>query len=120
MGGLSAQKWICTYLEHIYRYLRLSVIRRCPTLPQFMQLHAEQPFRTQIMNSFKKNRRNTKLETNDVHFSLKELLEHFAEIRGISFAPKPHKILDGLQIYSFGTTNMVIDVPKQVLRVQVK
>lgn len=50
--------------------------------------------------------------------TLKEVVEAFAEDNDVQFMPKPGRTHEGLQVYSFGAVNVVIDTAKQNILAQ--
>lgn len=48
-----------------------------------------------------------------LQFSLKEVIETYAQEHDIQFFPKVGHTYDGLQVYGFGTVNIYLDSAKQ-------
>ena len=51
--------------------------------------------------------------------SLRDAVEAFASEHDVTFAPKPGRIVEGLQAYAFGSITVTIDSAKQMLLAQV-
>ena len=52
--------------------------------------------------------------------SLRDAVEAFASEHDVTFAPKPGRIVEGLQAYAFGSITVTIDSAKQMLLAQVE
>ena len=52
--------------------------------------------------------------------SLRDAVDAFASEHYVTFAPKPGRIVEGLQAYAFGSITVTIDSAKQMLLAQVE
>lgn len=50
--------------------------------------------------------------------TLKEVVEVFAQDNDVQFMPKPGRTYEGLQVYSFGAVNVVVDTAKESILAQ--
>ncbi|KAJ9505867.1 hypothetical protein QJQ45_027951 [Haematococcus lacustris] len=48
--------------------------------------------------------------------TLKEMVQHYAEQHSIQFLPRPGRVQDGMQVYAFGSTSVVLDNTQNVIR----
>ena len=51
-------------------------------------------------------------------FTLRDMVQSFAEEKNVSFAPKPNRMHDGLQVYGFGGVSVVLDQAQNSIRGQ--
>ena len=51
-------------------------------------------------------------------FTLRDMVQSFAEEKNISFVPKPKRMHEGLQVYSFGGVSVVLDIAQNGIRGQ--
>ncbi|GMH41867.1 hypothetical protein BSKO_09777 [Bryopsis sp. KO-2023] len=53
------------------------------------------------------------------NYSLRELVQHFAEENNVEFMPKAGRQHDGLQVYGFGQVNCILENIQNVVRAQI-
>eukprot|EP00271_Cylindrocystis_brebissonii_P018176 TRINITY_DN5039_c0_g2_i1.p1 TRINITY_DN5039_c0_g2~~TRINITY_DN5039_c0_g2_i1.p1 ORF type:complete len:915 (+),score=193.00 TRINITY_DN5039_c0_g2_i1:331-3075(+) len=58
------------------------------------------------------------LPSMEVDMNLKEEVEEFAQQNDVQFVPKPGRMHEGLQVYSFGAVSVCVDTAKMVLLAQ--
>lgn len=51
-------------------------------------------------------------------FTLRDMVQRFAEEHNVSFMPKPGRMHEGLQVYSFGGVSVVLDNAQNTVRIQ--
>lgn len=79
---------------------------------------AQQPHGTAYAN-LQKQHATTHVENGSAaEMSLKEVVEAFAQENDVQFLPKLGRTYEGLQVYSFGAVNVVVDTAKQLVLAQ--
>ena len=51
--------------------------------------------------------------------SLRDAVEAFAQANDLTFVPKPGRTYEGLQVYSFGSVSIAVDVAGESLRAKI-